>query len=164
MSEQATDLPVCERITRNVIETLQNVSVQNGYTVDLSVQRARPQGNPPAHLLAVVCEGDDEEQGDDEADIGSAAWIRPYEVVVYVFASALASEDLYGQIINCIRSDIHKALRVDVTRGGWALNTMIRGAMEFSTATDAAGILVMFDVLYRHDLDNPYQRTQTGAP
>lgn len=164
MAEQATDLPVCERITQNVVETLSTIQELNGGAYTLTVQRARPQGNQPAHLLAVVCEGDDEEQGDDEADIGSAAWMRPYEVVVYVFASQLATEDLYGQRVNCIRSDIHKALRVDVTRGGWAINTMIRGAVDFTTASEASGFVFTFDVLYRHDLDNPYRRTQTGAP
>jgi hypothetical protein len=159
----AGDLPVCERITLNVLETLAEVSVAGGYRTDLSVERRVRGGNTPRHLLAVVHEGDDEELGDDETDNGSKAWVRPYVVQIYVLDSELTSADRYHQVLNVARADVAKALARDNTRGGWAYRTEIRGPVELDDPNDAGGVLVYFDVHYRHDEMNPYNRVTTGG-
>jgi hypothetical protein len=156
--------PVAEMISLDVIETLAKVKLAGDYHVDLSVERRRRPFNQPRHMLAVLHEGDDEPAGDDESSLGDKYWVRPYGVQIFVFGSELDSEDLYHQVLNMARADVHKALMQDVTRGGWAWNTEIGAPQEFDAPGDAGGVIVYFDVHYRHKETDPYARVQDGAP
>lgn len=157
-------IPIAEQITRNVMETLQRITQLNGYHVTLAkVERMTHKPNTPAQFLAVLAEGDDEEQSDDDTAMGDKAWTRPYEVLVYVFESDLDDPALYAETINNIRADLHKAIMADVTRGGWAQNTEVHNPETLRDPNEPGGIVFPFDVDYRHAENDPCIKTPNGA-
>jgi hypothetical protein len=58
--------------------------------------------------------------------------------------------------LNQVKSDIRKALMVDSTRGGLAIDTIIGPSSKFDDGNGLTGISVTCIVVYRTQHQNPY--------
>jgi hypothetical protein len=63
-----------------------------------------------------------------------------------------------GEAVDAIAADIDKALAVDITRGGKALDTRVVRVEEYvlETQEPLAGVLLDVEVTYRHRDGDPY--------
>jgi hypothetical protein len=140
-----------EQIAQNVLATLQTI-VTPTYPYALTVERAKKK-NVPAHLKAYIFQMPPD---DIDGPINSEDWKQTFAVVVYVIPAEedTVATDAYN---NAIAASIHKALMTDYSRGGLAINTLIRPTFYFPAEDgELAGITFLFDVHYRHRLDDPF--------
>lgn len=142
-----------ESIAKNVLTTLQTITTANGYPHTLEVARGK-KINLPAHLRAYVFQlpPDDVEP----SPINAEDWYQEFAVVVYVIPTEDDSVPV-DEYNNAVQASIHKALMTDYTRGGYAINTIIRPTLFFPPEDgELAGITFLFRVHYRHKLDDPF--------
>jgi hypothetical protein len=149
-------VPVSERISENIVETLKGVSAAAGFNVDLDVERYDTRGNDPGHYKTIVSDGADAEADDADTPLGFKRWRRPYDIYVFVVESE-ASPVAYDTLANVARADVERALMADVTRGGWAQNTEVRDPILFSDQSDFGGVVVRIEVVYSHSETSPYE-------
>lgn len=145
---------ILEQIAQNVLTVVGGVTTTNGYAYQLDVARAK-KINTPAHLKAYVFQLSPDDDVID-APITQEQWKQNFAVVVYVIPTEEDSTpvDVYN---NQIAAAIHKELMKDYSRGGHAINTVIKPTLYFPPVDgELAGITFMFDVIYRHSLDNPF--------
>ena len=148
---------VRERILQNIKNTLEGVTVANGYNFDfmpLTVQRWSMHGNRMVDMpMAVISPGDEDESSSP----------NPFEecrLTVYLDLffvndeNDAVSTDTY---LNRLQGDIKKAILLDSTRGGDAIDTDVMGTTPFET-TDAqpyAGVIIELKIRYRHLRSDP---------
>jgi hypothetical protein len=149
-------VPIVEKITRDIADTIAGVRMAAGYNNDLVVERFDRTGNPPRKNLIVIYQRSPtlaESQTDNHR-----TWDQPYTAVCYV----LKDEDRVTPIdhdINLVRSDVEKALLVDHTRGGLAFDTIIENPDLFDSDDGAfTGINFNFTVRYRTLFTDPYSQ------
>lgn len=144
---------VLEKISQDVLTTLQGITTGNGYAVTLDVVRGRKL-ETPKHLHCEVWQLSPDDVTDQV--VAADMWEQHYAVVCYVQPddTDTTALDVYN---NQIAAAIHFALLQDVTRTGNAMNTTIKPTFYFPPVEgEAAGITVNFTVLYRTALDDPY--------
>lgn len=156
--------PISESIDLNMVQTITGITVANSFQVTLSPVVRYASGDPPApaDMLAVVESDDDRPAHDadtprDETAIGHVQWYRPYFVTVYL-AKLPNNTTPYPAWRNLVRAEVEKAVLRDRGRGGIAgvVDTYARGMRSFNDANDGRGIIVVFEVGYRTDDDDPY--------
>ena len=76
-------------------------------------------------------------------------------LIAYVIASDSETAALYTRL-NEVRGDLEKALMADPTRGGYAIDTVIRAPERFQFDAAVTGIVVACEVLYRTRIDDPF--------
>jgi uncharacterized protein YuzB (UPF0349 family) len=146
--------PIIEFITENIVNALKTVRTANGYLSDLEVEQYnRATGNRTRNQLAVVMQGGCEEVLQDVSD-GFKEWMQEYRVGLFILESDTSTRPL-DQRLNLIRCDCEKALCIDRSRGGYALDTMMRGHLVHE---DRGGVELLIDVWYRHLEDNPFNQ------
>jgi hypothetical protein len=144
---------VLERIAQNVLTTLQNVTTSNGYDYTISPERLKA-STTESHLKAVLAQLPPDES--DDAPIGTDQWKQSFSIVVYVMPTEddTTPIDTYN---NAVYAAIYKELMRDYTRGGLALNTIIKPVVHMPPLDGSPpGIVFFFDVIYRHAIDNPF--------
>lgn len=148
--------PIVELITQNVDETLRGVRVSAGFNLDLIVEREIREGNRLRDKLAVLKQVETERVIQSETQQSHMAWRQRYWVELYV----VQSEDCdtpFDRAINVIRADAEKAVMADHTRGGYAHDTFILDPIPIVDEEGRwNGIVVAFDVFFRHVFGNPY--------
>jgi len=143
---------VRERILANLKTTLEGITVANGYNFDLTpqtVQRWSMHGNRMTDIPLVIISPGNE----DEKSLPNA--FEECELTVYLdvfFVNAqndAVSSDTY---LNRLLGDIKKAVLLDHTRGGEAIDTDAAGATPFETTEGQsfAGVIVELKIRYRH--------------
>lgn len=146
--------PIIENISANIATTLAGVTVANGYHQTLTVQRARRSNfdiTGEIDYTAVIMQRDETEK--ESAPLCKTDRSINYEVAVLV-RNDDRSTDAMDTRKNRVRADIEKALCVDPTRGGYAIDTVLQPPENY---TD--GISVKFEVWYRTNANNPYSQT-----
>ncbi len=116
-------VPVSELIARNVLTTVQGVTVANSYNYTIVAARHARSGDKRAHLSATIIQ-DDPRPASEAKGYFTLEWWLPFKIGVYVIPleSDTTPIDTY---INAITADIQNALMVDRYRGGNALDTKI---------------------------------------
>lgn len=153
--------PVIESIAEDIRSTIAGVTVANGYNQDLTAVRPTSlewrDGRSQKDGTVIIVQQDPEENEElsSAGNAGLKAWDQPYALVAYVIASE-ASLPAIDTRINQVRSDLEKALTVDRTRGGRAIDTIVRAPEHFDQGPGATGIIVVIDVLYRTPENDPY--------
>lgn len=146
-------LPVVERITQNILQTLRGVNPSNGYPVTLDAERATRLGQRTRANLCVLKQDIAVEA---QAPHRHLRWWQNYVAVAYVTnseSSTVADE----QRINTVRAAIEKALRQDITRGALAINTTLSPPQNAAPVDgEFTGITVRFAVLYQTLQDDPF--------
>ncbi len=148
---------VRERILANIKTTLEAVTTVNGYNFDFTtetVQRWSMHGNSIVDVPMVVVSAGDEEERDAP---------HPYEeCVLHIYLDTFVvhaegdnvATDTY---LNRLQGDIKKAVLIDGTRAGNAIQTQVLGTTPFETTEGQpyAGIIIEIAVRYRHLRSDP---------
>lgn len=149
--------PIDEQIIQNVVSTIGIVTVTNGFANTItSVERPNPGiGNVGKNLAAVVYQGNPEPI-EDSIQTGRE-WMHPINILITVVESEGSSTPI-DQRINSIRADVEKALMADITRGGLAIDTLVRAPQlgDILITAHQGEVTVVVDVQYRTLWNDPY--------
>jgi len=148
-----------ERILEHIKRTLEQISIEAGYYFDFTektVQRWSMHGNRMIDLpMVVISPGDEEEtsllNGFEECVMSV------YLDVFFINSEGDDEEFSTDTYLSRLQGDIKKAVLIDYTRGGNAIDTDIAGTTPFETTEGQhyAGIIVELKIRYRHKRDNP---------
>lgn len=156
----AANIPIVEQIMLNILETLEDVSTANRYSVTLYVQRANPQGNvdDPSRVTCIVF-SDDASITTEGGTVQSGAFIdKPFQLKLAAYEGE-DSEYPARQTLEMAASDITRALRLDRSRGSVAgvYNTSI-GEPAFRVPGESKGgadeCVMTVTVSYRRSIDD----------
>ena len=136
---------VREKIFANLVTTLSAISVAGGYDNDVaSVERWNMNGNNKASVPAIILNSGPEKDDDGKAydlthcllTVFLELWVRQNET-----ESVATPTD---KLLNSLLGDIKKALQVDVTRGGVAVDTEVTDIETFETieGQQHAGLII----------------------
>lgn len=140
---------VRENIFANLVTTLSAITAANGYDNTIaSVQRWDMNGNNKASVPAIIVNSGPEKGDDAKAynlthcllEVFVELWVRQNET-----ESATTPTD---KLLNSLLGDIKKALAVDVTRGGIAVDTQITSVETFETieGQQHAGLIITVEI------------------
>jgi len=147
--------PIVELIAQNVATTLATVTTANGYQYNLAVERPHRRDQLPRlrDQLVIPYMGDPLVQ---DGPLSKTQYQQPFFIL---FFAAVASGSQVETKVNRITADIIKALMVDRTRGGYAIDTMAGEWAEFDDVPAGMdGRVVQIDVQYRVQQNNPYNQ------
>jgi len=148
---------VRERILQNIKTTIEAITIANGYNFDFTpqtVQRWSMHGNRMVDMpMAVISPGDEDESSSP----------HPFEeCVLTVYLDVFFINDENDAVptdtyLNRLQGDIKKAVLLDSTRGGDAIDTDVLGTTPFETteAQPYAGIIMELRIRYRHLRSDP---------
>ncbi len=144
-----------EKIFQSIEYALNTIHVVNGYDNDIaSVQRWRQNGNLLKDVPAAIISTGVERNDDKPFPLTSCnltvfldVWIREPE------SSTQGTEIL----LNSLLGDIKKALKVDILRGGNAVDTNFGDTLPFETVEGEphAGFILELLIKYRHLQTDP---------
>lgn len=144
-----------EKIMADLLTTFGTISVANGYENNIeSVQRYEQNDqNLQATPAIIIVEG--VESSEDSPDPLTTN-VLIVEGMVYTSHDRLASIST-GEFLNKFVQDIKKAIKVDNTRGGNAVDSMVKSSEPFETDEDQpfVGIIFEIEVIYRHRQTDP---------
>ena len=144
--------PIIENISANIATTLAGVTVANGYNQTLTVCRSRRsdfEDIAENNFTAILIQ---EDETDRQGPYGQRDQAMSYSIAVIVMDDDRSSDPI-DTLKNRVRSDIEKALRVDITRGGYAINTVLKPPVNYTN-----GIAVQIEVWYRTAENDPYSQ------
>lgn len=152
------ELPLDERIARNLLETVQGINKAAGYHNDVAAAERRKQfGRYSGDRLIVMYQGDPARDPDHETTTNTAPihWIHPFAFDCYVVE--VEDGDPVDARINTLRADVEKAVMVDPQRDGLAVDTEVTEPETFldQEGGQIAGITVNVQVKYRTRLNDP---------
>ncbi|MCK9555013.1 hypothetical protein M0R36_04250 [bacterium] len=148
---------VREKILQNLKTTLESITTDNGYNFDFNadtVQRWSMHGNSLVDVPTVILSpGDEEEKG------GTLPYIQ-CELTVYLDVFFINNESdsiVTDTYLNRLQGDIKKAVLSDYSRGGYAIDTNVRGTTPFETTEGQqyAGIIIEIGITYQHKRNDP---------
>lgn len=150
--------PIVEQITVNIVETLQEISEENGYDYTLTVERDKrrpPENYVDCHVIVFQLDP----SLDPDNNLLQTQWIQPYALQVYIDIPSDENDTMIPSTrLNTITADIHKKLAEDITRGGLALDTTVLPWSEYLGGIgEHEGREVQFQVKYRTAWNDPYQ-------
>lgn len=149
---------VREAIFADLVTTLSAIAVAGGYDNDIaSVQRWDMNGNNKADVPAIIVNSGPEKSDDGKAydlthcllTVFLELWVRQNET-----ESAATPTD---KLLNSLLGDVKKALALDVTRGGIAVDTEITDVETFETieGQQHSGLIITVEIEYRHKQTDP---------
>lgn len=141
-----------ERITENIVDTLEQMTVLGGYENNYTVRRHRRIGDSLGAADITLIDG--ELTMNEQQSLGRDRWVKSYTVVVPVphnDDSTVSEGDLHSRI----QSDMIKALISTYTRGGLALDTRFASSSPIEDP-NMAGTQFRFDVHFWTYKDDPY--------
>ncbi len=145
-----------EEIMQHVQTTLQNITTANGYATTLhGVERVLQSGQSTVSPMAYVWEGRDEVEAEGPYNFYS----RSFTVgVVLVLRQDDTDTRSASQAMNSVIGDVQKALQVDPTRNGWAIDTKELGIDPISYQDGIPQLVTTmeYQIRYRHPYNNPY--------
>ena len=152
---------VREQIVKHIQTTLQGITVANGYGNTLTaVERLLQRGQTTQPPMAYVLEGD------DEASVGTifgAAGLISRSLQVGIVLVVQQDDDVdarsASEVMNSLIADVQKALQVDHTRGGLAINTEETSvsAVQVEEGMPVLSATVEYRIAYRHSRVDPTQ-------
>lgn len=150
------NIPKIEQITRDLLDGLREISIDNGYNVDACVERRTRQYDREGardNLVLVhqfaVSEVNPELQGHKE-------WIQTYAILCFVVESENSCTPIDYRI-NVIRSDVEKLITTKWKCGGLGDIVTLRAPEVFDDPQSRwSGVAVFLDVRYRTLFNDPY--------
>ncbi len=151
-----------ERILDNIKRTLEQISIETGYYFDFTrktVQRWSMYGNGMTDLPMVVISPGDEE----EASLlnGFEECVMSVYLDVFIINGESDEEEFATDTyLSRLQGDMKKAILIDNTRGGNAIDTDIVGTTPFETTEGQhyAGIIIELKIRYRHLRGDPTRK------
>jgi len=152
--------PIIEHIAANLVTTVNGVTITNGCNQNLSAMRSRrldfPADEAPVDGIVMIVQG--EPSAPVILNAAVIEWIQPFALNAFVIDDDDATASIDTRI-NKVRSDLEKALLVDHTRGGYAVDTLLEPPTFFPESETATGITINITIRYRTIYADPY----TGA-
>lgn len=147
---------VKELITQNIYETLAEISTLNGFQNDATAARATLRGNPIKDRNYKII--DDGDEPIDDSPVNKDDYTANFRIVFKVAADDGPDAEPIDVDRARAVADLRKALMADYSRGGWAINTKVRGNTQLpdSQSNGIAGEQVPVEIHYRTAKDNPY--------
>ena len=151
------DYPVIELIAQNIIDTLKDVTEDNDYYQTLNPRRPTRdifEANGPLSDLDVLVVQDDPVLIEDNP-YGVQEWEQPFLLSICLQDSD-SSTTAIDTRKNYAVSDVITAIMEDTSRGGYAIDTVIKDVYSFPVELSETGITVVINVKYRTQYDDPY--------
>ncbi len=153
-------LPLSERITNDLFTTLQGITRENGYTETLEPFKESKLGNNPGdvtgheNVYTALVIGPT--VPDENAPLGKDQWWITYWTQCYAVEPD-ENSNAHDQRNARIFADVNKAVCIDYTRGGLAIDTRVTMADPMSlNLPDFRGVIVQIQVWHRTAVDDPY--------
>lgn len=151
---------VAERIMKHIQTTIESVTVDNGYANTIHVvQRIQQDGQDPVSGNGVhVIEGEDAVIGTVLAGAFDVLDRRKHVDLVLIGQQDTEEDSRSAaEVMNAIEVDVRKAMQVDYTRGGDAINTeeSQAGELDIQTGMPELRRVLGYDIRYRHRRTDP---------
>lgn len=148
--------PIKKQILDNLVTTVAGITTAAGYNQTVkSVFFGRPTHDNPEASYPLVFIWADEDTADDTAMVGFTLCVLNVGVLAWLDDGddpALATETLLA--------DLKKAIQADVTRGGYAIDTVASGPVEVEYDANRQPITGVgyqeFNVRYAHKFGDPF--------
>jgi len=151
--------PIIEIIAQNILDAINQITTANGFHQDLSAYRPRRNDFAdvvPQNGTVLVVQSDEE---DVEGAYGTDEWRQSFVLMAMVIDSDKATpQETIDTKINTIRADVQKKLAEDVTRGGYAIDTINRGSALFADGPKFTGVAIVVEIHYRTKNNDPYSK------
>ena len=148
---------VRELIMKDVRTTLLGITTVNGYVNQMqSVQRFQQDGQQLADVpMAVLVDGGDEVNDERPLELQSRA-LSVSVVLIHRQDTAVDARSS-SEVMNSLIADVQKAMQVDQTRGGLAVNTIEQGIGEIDAQEGEPELMqaISYRILYRHRRVDP---------
>lgn len=141
---------ILELIAQNILQTLNDISTGNGYSSNIVAERWTMKNRIRDNLVVIQQLGPSKLQAPHQ----HLAWLQPFELIGYTEEPEGSTTPL-DQRANMMWSDIVRSLREDVTRGGYAIDTIIDEPDPFEQTGPHVGIVTRITVHYRHLENDP---------
>lgn len=148
---------VREQIMRHIQDTLEWITVENGYANTLrSVQRFRQDGQELANLPAAILI-----EGSDDVDLNGPLELTSRTMTVSVVLIQQQDPDTdaraASELMNSLIADVQRAMQVDARRGGVALDTTESGIGEMNVEEGQPELVqsIGYRIAYRHLRTDP---------
>jgi hypothetical protein len=149
--------PIVELIAQNIKTTLDGVTIANGYSNTLIVERRKQNGNEPIRdCLAILFQGDP--TADENGPHQRIEWTMPFHVLLCAVLPDTSTTSIDARL-NSLRADAEKALVASPNRGGYAIDTTIRDPQTATNKNgDVQAVLVTAEVKFRTMRSDPYSQ------
>ena len=150
--------PIIEQIAADLLETINGITTANGYQYTLTGSRPVIDGyyaEAPKDMTFQLVQGQEELlQGTSQLQ----EFVQPFTVIVITMNLETDTIPI-DKKRNRVLADIRKAVMVDHTRGGLAIDTEWGQSSSFVNNDDFVfeGISAEIRVHYRTNYSNPYQ-------
>lgn len=147
-------IPITEYIAENIKTAINAITMANEFNQDLvAIRRKRVdfQDVVPEDGKVLIMQIEDDKP---EQPAGWAAWWQKYLIVAIVIDSDKATDSIEMRMSK-VRDDIRKKLVEDVTRGGYARETINGPATPFDDG-EFTGIIMEVDIQYNTRFEDPY--------
>jgi hypothetical protein len=150
---------VKENITKDIYQTLANISAIDGYNNEAVAERQQQRGNVPKDRLLLIMD-----EGDSPADVSPLNkddYNASYSIKCFVAISdspdATPDPDV---VVGRLVADVRMALMQDYSRGGWAINTTPgdASALPSNERGGYRGAELRVEILYRTAQYDPYSQ------
>jgi hypothetical protein len=147
--------PISELIIANLTSRLAQITVDNGYRSNVTVERAQDvMGSRPAHEKLVVIEDDEEAVPQPQGAQNFETWNKDVSVLCFVMPAKDSTVPIDTHA-NRLAADVEKLIKSDRTFGGNAITCDMRGKNRFEFS-DYYGIELAFTIRYRTSESDPY--------
>lgn len=148
---------ILEQIADAIVTQLQDITVANGYEVDINsvIRETRSTRPSPVHHDLVLIQGERTRSRDHDS-AGATAWRSRFIITAFVI---LSDEDTSSidEAQNQLSGSIEKALMENVQWADLAIDTELEEVVPFGVEDGSAdGIVIEFDVIYRVAETDPY--------
>ena len=152
---------VREKIMQHIQDTLEWITMENGYTNTLrSVQRFQQQGQELKDVpMAVLVEGGDAVEGDGPLAGASSLLSRSMTLSVVLIQRQDVETDSRSasEVMNTLIADVQRAMQLDPSRGELAIDTKESGISELDVEEGQPELVqtIGYQIHYRHRRDDP---------
>lgn len=166
------EVPVLEKITADIVTTLEGITKATGYSVNAVVTRpgkelAGKSQDDKADVKYVVCrdvwrylDGTTGANSDDfqnaHVTSGHDCYVQTYRIEIFVIDSE-QSDDEIDTKLTIATCEAKKALMLDVNRGGFANDTRPLGGESPDFTVGACAQVLFVDVIYTTIMDKPFE-------
>lgn len=147
--------PIIEQISDLIWADINTIKISAGFNQDLvAVRPKKVDFQTPWDDLSVLISQDTGVK-DGEMTNNLQQWRQTFFATAVVIDSDKSTVTIDTRL-NQVSADIQKKLMEDERRDGLAIDTKIMGAVKFDDDDGFTGINVVFDVIYRTSLYDPY--------
>lgn len=148
-----------EKIMQNLVDTLESITVGNGYKNTIrGVYRYEQEGNTLADVPCI--EIIPMPENIDRSPNPYATCMLSLSIDVWFRHDKQDQPEPTDKYLITFLDDVTKALMVDNTRGGYAIDTIITGNYPFEGVQGQpyVGITISVDIQYRHKINDTTQQ------